>query len=181
MQRLSAIAFALIAGVSGVCAGPSQYVCTVEHTTGLHYDKQAGMYGTAPFVAGAKFVMRKITDDDRDHQKGKWWALYDEGKRADDDWAFFEFGKPDPLPLATCRVAFGARLACERLIFDAEFDLDSRRFELVSRGGYISQGFWEQFRREHPEEYKHSSKNGTVNDPSKPDDLFIAIGRCSPS
>jgi hypothetical protein len=99
MQRLSAIAFALIAGVSGVCAEPSQYVCTVEHTTGLHYDKQTGVWGPAPFVAGAKFVMRKITDDDRDHQKGKWWALYDEGKCADDDWAFFEFAKPDPLPL----------------------------------------------------------------------------------
>ena len=153
MVRLIANAIALlIVGVSGVCAEPSQYVCTVEHAAGLQYDKQTDLWGPAPFAPGAKYVVRKISEDDRDHQKGKWWPILE--LKPEDDWAFFEFGKPDPTPLATCSkprlgdVEFGAQLACHPLAFDATFDTDSRRFEVIVHGGYISQGFWEQYRRE---------------------------------
>jgi hypothetical protein len=40
---------------------------------------------------------------------------------------------------------------------------------------------WEQYRRENPEAYEHNFKNKRALDPSNPDDLFVAIGKCNPS
>jgi hypothetical protein len=162
-------------------AEPSQYLCVVEHAAGLAYDKQAKAWGAAPFLAGAKFVFRKLTDDDRDHEKGKWWAAFEHSNA---NWALFEFEKPNPQPLMWCFEPpdYFSSFQCHPLAFDGDFDKDSRRFEIVSRGGYIAQGFWEQFRREHPEEYERSRKNDKgARDPAKPDPLFIGIGTCSPS
>jgi hypothetical protein len=33
---------------------------------------QTDLWIAAPFTASAKYVVRKITEDYRDHQKGKW-------------------------------------------------------------------------------------------------------------
>jgi hypothetical protein len=63
---------------------------------------------------------------------------------------------------------------CKPNLADAVFDGDTRRFEIVYHGAYVVQGFWEQRRRESP-----TAK--LAADPSKPDDLFIEIGNCSPS
>ncbi|MBR0869789.1 hypothetical protein JQ633_05425 [Bradyrhizobium tropiciagri] len=97
-----------------------------------------------------------------------------------------EHGKDDPMPLTACvEVKEGAGLSqdfrCQPIIHDAHFDKDTRRFEVVVSNGYITQGFWEQFRREAPEQFARLLASGRAGDPSKPDDLYIEIGTCSPS
>jgi hypothetical protein len=173
----------LIALTTGAKAEPSQYLCIVEHAAGLHYDKQANAWIPQAFGAGGKYVLRKLNDDDRDHQKGKWWRLLTHYPNA--NWALVEFAKDMPMPLVVCVEDTGgfSKFSCQRVIYDGSFDKVSLRFELVLHGGYMDQGFWEQFRREHP----HGS-GSTANDPSnpddhyiEPDDLYIEIGRCSPS
>lgn len=114
-------------------------------------------------------------------KKGKWWALLSHHPKA--NWAFFQF-EGDMMPLATCEYDTRNILPsfnCRGGVLDGSFDMDSRRFEIVVSGGYISQGFWEQFRREDPEQYRWGLSQGRASDPSHPDDLFIEIGKCSPS
>ena len=155
------VAGAILAFATGTThAEPSQYLCVVEHAVGLHYDKQARAWGPQSFQSGGKYIFRKLNDDDRDR-----WRLREDYPEA--NWAFFEFGKPMPLMLCKGGV-------CRRIVLDGSFDFDSRRFEIVARGGYLYQGFWEQFRRENP-------NHEPLHDLSNPDDLFIAIGTCSPS
>jgi hypothetical protein len=60
------------------------------------------------------------------------------------------------------------------------FDQTTLRFELNHSGGYLDQGFWEHFQSENPDEYNRKAKYKTVGDPNNPDDLYFAIGRCSP-
>ncbi len=137
--------------------------------------------GTCAVSTGCQVCLSQAEYDDRDHQKGKWWTLFE---HSDANWAFFEFEKPMAMPLMLCSEYsnYLADFKCEPISFDGDFDRDSRRFEIVSRGAYISQGFWEQFRREHPENYEWNRKNHQgAQDPSNPDPLFIAIGTCSPS
>jgi hypothetical protein len=124
-----------------------------------------------------------LTDDDRD-QKGKWWALLKNQPTA--NWAFFHFGESAPMPLLTCvdhseDFVPLSTFTCQPVVADGSFDKDSRRFEIVYHGGYIYQGVWEQFRREHPEDYEWLLPQHRATDPSHPDDLFIEIGTCSPS
>jgi hypothetical protein len=173
----------LIALTTGAKAAPSQYLCIVEHAAGLHYDKQANAWIPQAFGTGGKYILRKLNDDDRDQQKGKWWRLLTHYPNA--NWALFEFAKDMPMPLVACVEDAGgfSKFNCQRVIYDGSFDKDSRRFELVLHGGYMDQGFWEQFRREHPQ-----SSGGTAHDPSnpddhyiQPDDLYVEIGNCSPS
>jgi hypothetical protein len=161
--------------VTPVLADPNQYRCTVEHAAGLHYDKQTNAWRPQEF-GSKKYVLRRLTDDDRDEKKGKWWPLLKDNAKA--NWAFFDYGEVDPMPLASCIEDKDSVLAedlfCRRIVSDAQFDKDTRRFEIINHGGYVSQGFWEQRRRENP-----AAK--LTSDPSKPDDLFIEIGTCSPS
>ena len=70
---------------------------------------------------------------------------------------------------------------CQPIVLDAAFDRDTRRFEIFARGGYISQGFWEQYRRENPDSFAQILKQKRAPDPSEPGDIFIEIGNCSPS
>jgi hypothetical protein len=173
----------LMAFTTGTQAEPSEYLCVATAAAGLAYNKETNVWGPAPFAPG-KWVLRKINDDDRDHQKGKWWTIFDHDPEA--NWAFFEFGKADPMPLLTCHEGTGgysSEFSCRQnwSVFDGSFDKDSRRFELISRGAYIQQGRAEQFRREHPDYYARSLKEGRVPDPSGFDRLWIAIGTCSPS
>jgi hypothetical protein len=156
-------------------ADPNQYLCTVEHAAGLHYDKQTNVWKPQEF-GSRKYILRRLTDDDRDENKGKWWALLKDNPKA--NWAFYSYGKDKPMPLASCVEDSGTVMSemfyCRPVVNDARFDKDTRRFEIVSHGAYIDQGFWEQRRREDP-----NAK--LANAPSKPDDLFVEIGNCSPS
>jgi hypothetical protein len=166
----------LVAASSGsALAVPNQYLCTVEHAAGLHYDKQTGAWRPQEF-GSRKYVLRRLTADDRDEKKGKWWPLLKDAKA---NWAFFNYGEADPMPVASCvenedALVLPEMFSCQPIVGSAKFDSDTRRFEMIYRGGYIDQGFWEQRRRENP-----TAK--LLGNPSKPDDLFIEIGNCSPS
>lgn len=172
MKAILAWSSLLLAASSGNApAEPNQYLCTVEHAAGLHYDKQTGAWRPQEFGA-RKYVLRRITADDRDEKRGKWWALFN----AKYNWAFFNYGEAEPMPVAQCVEDKDATMSelfnCGGI---AKFDSDTRRFEMNQTfGSYITQGFWEQRRRENP-------KAKLPVDPSKPDDLFIEIGNCSPS
>jgi hypothetical protein len=153
-------------------ADPNQYLCTVEHAAGLRYDKQTGAWHTQEF-GSKKYILRRLTDDDRDEKKSLHWPLVSNPQA---NWAFFDFDKNDPpILLASCvedKVA--EMLYCKPNLADAVFDKDTRRFEVVYHGAYVVQGYWEQRRRESP-----TAK--LAGNPSKPDDLVIEIGNCSPS
>jgi hypothetical protein len=96
-----------------------------------------------------------------------------------DDWGFFEFGKPHPDPLATCGDASIAFFQCHEYWGMAKFDKDSLRFELIHHGAYADQGFWEHLRATDPDEFKRLLSRKEAHDPDHPDDLFFEIGRCS--
>jgi hypothetical protein len=180
VSKLS-IASTLVIGLVTVPAraNPNQYLCTVEHAAGLHYDKQTNAWRPQEF-GPRKYVLRRLTPDDRDEKKGRYSSLLKGNPRA--NWAFFWYDRSaSPMPLVSCVEdrddAFLATMFfCRTIVIDAEFDSDSRRFEIISHGGYVSQGFWEQFRREHPEQYARQLPSGEAQDPTKPDDLFIEIG-----
>jgi hypothetical protein len=161
-------------------AEPSQYLCVVEEAAGLHYDPQNSAWRPEAFGM-RKYTLRRLTNDDRDHQRGKWWVLLDEAPEA--NWAFFEPGNDTPMPLSICvdnpKSVSAERFSCKSVLFDAVFDKSSRRFETIYHASYISQGFFS--RREHPEQYKYRLSRGQVDLASHPDDLFIEIGKCSPS
>jgi hypothetical protein len=164
--------------VTGAQAEPSKYLCIVEGAGGLHYDNQNQSWTPQAFGTGGKYVLRRLNNDD--WTKEDYRVLLQLTPKA--NWAFFESGKN--LLLATCvddPDGVGAPFICEPVVYYASFDKDSRRFEMFLHGGYIRQGFWEQFRREHPDIYKWQLSEGRASDPSRPEDLFVAIGKCSPS
>jgi hypothetical protein len=166
IARSIAVSAALpIALTCSAGAEPSQYLCTVDQAVGLHYDQQSKVWGPRAFLKN-RYILRRLTDDDRDKVKGKWWALLQPHPKA--DWAFFESGKNAPMPLAVCiKDANGYSIFnCQDIARGASFDEDSRRFELVYHGAYIDQGFWEQFRREHPEQYEWSRSHQQGGDRS---------------
>jgi hypothetical protein len=170
-----------LTAASAAHSEPTQYVCTAEHAAGLHFDQQTGVWRAQEF-AGKKYTLRRLTDRDRDKTRGKWWPLLEEYPKA--NWAFFEFGgaDEDPLPLSACiERNDSSQFNCQDLAFKARFDKDTRRFEVAVSGAYVSQGFWEQFRREKPERFKELMEKKQGNDPSHPDDLSVEIGNCSPS
>jgi hypothetical protein len=179
-QAVAALA-ALLATANPALAEPTQYVCIAEHSGGLHFDRQTGTWHAQVFVPG-KYILRRVTDRDRDRTQGKWWSSFEH--HPDANWAFFDFGKDDPIPLTVCvegKDDWSSRnLKCTPVVFvhDAHFDKETRRFEVIVSGAYVSQGYWEQLRREDPEEFKQLPYK---HDPSSPDDLFIQIGMCSPS
>jgi hypothetical protein len=164
-------------------AEPSQYLCATERAGGLHFDRDAQMWRAQEFGA-RKYVLRRLTDADRD-KNSKWGVLLDHHAQA--NWAFFEYGKENPMPLTACvEVEEGLGqlsrdFRCRPIVHDAHFDKETRRFEVVVSGGYVTQGFWEQFRRETPAEFAKLLERGGAGDPSKPDDLYVEVGTCSPS
>jgi hypothetical protein len=171
----------LIASSTIARSEPRRYVCYGEHTVGLQYNSGTGTWNDQA-VVHHKYIFRQLTEADRDPEKGKWRALLN--KHPEANWAFFDFGKPDSMPLSDCEdtnSVFAQDIVCHRIIDDAAFSKDSRRFELSYHGSYITQGFWQQLREENPESYELLLSQGKAKDPSKPDDLFIEIGGCKPS
>jgi hypothetical protein len=162
-------------------AEPTQYLCTVEQSAGLHFDRQIGKWRPQEF-AGRKYILRRLTDEDHNKQRAKWWATLDAYPEA--NWAFFEYGKVDPIPLSACKEPgkedFLSYFACHEILLAARFDKDTRRFEMTVSPGYIQQGFWEKLRREEPDYFARLLANGRALDPSNPDDGFVEIGTCSP-
>jgi hypothetical protein len=144
-----------------------QYLCVVEQAAGLHYDNQAHIWRPQAF-GSRKYILRKLTEDNRDHQR-KWSSMYDNLPKV--NWAFFYFGDDFPNQRCVEGEPFPSRLTC---IPSASFDKETLRFEIINHGSYIDQGFWEQEHRKYP-------KANLPVDPTHPDDLGIEIGRCSPN
>jgi hypothetical protein len=83
-------ALLLVATAIAARADPSQYLCTAERSTELHYDRQARAWAPWAFVTDDKFILRRLNDDDRNN-----WA-----KHSDAQWGFFKSG--EALPTALC-------------------------------------------------------------------------------
>jgi|HubBroStandDraft_6_1064221.scaffolds.fasta_scaffold249613_1 hypothetical protein len=187
MRAILAVTPAIALALTMVAkADPNQYLCVVEQAAGLHYEKQTDAWGPQGFPPGRKYVLRRLTEDDL---KGKYQDLLADMKQAESNWGFFRESASDHLPVAACveenividntNIPF---FNCHPIKSSAmEFDKVSRRFMVAYNTGYISQGFWEQVRREYPERYRDALIRGEAHDPSRPDDLFVEIGKCSPS
>jgi hypothetical protein len=159
-----------LALVTGALADPNQYLCLVERSAGLHYDSQSGSWEPQTFVAGRKYILRRLNDDDR---KDPQLQHYPKA-----NWGFFLLEKE--FPTAICEeVTEFSIFNCHPEYTDASFDKGSRRFEIVNRGAYVDQGFWERRRREDSEEYSRSLSRREATDVSHPQDLFVEIGHCS--
>ena len=175
---------ALIAASLGMIAGaraePDHYLCVVDQASGLHYNPQSKMWGPQAFGSGKKYILRRLTDDDRGKTKGKWSSLLLNNPKA--NWGVFDFGMSDPMPQLACYEgadSYGL-FSCQRIIMDGSFEKDSLRFEFIFHGSYTDQGYWEQLRQKDPQRYKELLARKEAPDADHPDDLFIEIGKCSP-
>jgi hypothetical protein len=81
-------------------------LCSGEQAAGLRYDRTDGAWRPAPFRT-EKYLLRRLNPDDRDKQKSKWESMY--ARHPEANWAFFEFGKVEPMPLAICTEDTGER------------------------------------------------------------------------
>jgi hypothetical protein len=167
LKRTLAAIFLFVTSM-GAQAEPSQYLCVVEQSAGLHYDRQTKSWAPQAFSTGRKYVLRRVNDDVRQQ-----WADYFRS-RPKANWIFLELGDHSPTALCEdmsgCLAFTGGRV---------DFDQNSLRFELSNSGSYVSQGIWEQHRSEHPDDYNKPLRLRPP-DPDNPDDLYFAIGRCSP-
>jgi hypothetical protein len=155
-------------------AATIEYSCSVTHSAGLHFDTTAATWLAQAPTAGEKYILRHFSENET-NELGYRLLLRFEPKA---HWAFSRSG--DPAPLAACFESEG-RFSCKAIVQSFEFDSGSGRFETVSRGAYIAQGYWQQLRRENPERVDWMIAHGKANDPSYPGDLFLEIGECSPS
>jgi integrase len=162
---------AVTAITSDALAAPNQYLCIVDQASGLHYDKQADAWRPQGFKGGDKYILRRLNDDDRKKHHAIWEDL-----KPQPTWGFFEFG--DDWPQATCSDdSYG--FSCERAVLGLAIEISSLRFEVTATGAYNHQGYWEHVQRTSPEDYQFQRPKGP--DPvSQPDDVFVAIGKCSP-
>jgi hypothetical protein len=177
--------------ITTASATSSQYLCITKSVGGLRYDAATQSWRTQAFTPNGKYILRRITGDD----VKKWDALLKKFEIRDGqpreeqmfgvgDWAFLSFGE-NPRLIGLCLEGpenDGVRLPffCQPAAWVpfSDFSTDSRRFELVSHGGYIEQRYQEQLRRD-AEKLKREP-SGLVSDPSHPHNLSIEIGECSP-
>lgn len=153
-------------------AEPSNYVCAVEQAAGLHFDTRTNAWVPTTFKPGREYVLRRLSDEDLN---GKYKTFLNGNPKP--SWAFFDA----EMPIASCvENALPSSTVCKRVLADADFDKDSRRFELVYRGAYVSQGFWQQLKREDPKQYQALLSEGQGENADHPDDLVIQIGKCNP-
>jgi hypothetical protein len=162
-------------------AEPSQYLCAVEKAVGFHFDSQIPAWLPQQFEP-RKYVFRRLTPEDRNVLKSPAWASLARFPEA--TWAFFEFG--EELPGAACVKPDGFFLSpvlfsCWKITYDASFDENSLRFEVIYHGGYVDQGLWDKFRREDPETYKRTGCGRDDYCWSHLTDLSIEFRTCSPS
>jgi hypothetical protein len=171
-----------IALATAAQAEPNQYLCLAEQAVGLHYDDKTSLWGPIAFKPEWKFILRRLTEDDR--AKGEYRSLYQRsaGQRAV-NWAVFEHGKSLPLALCSDGSPGFVFFTCEPVAHTFSFDANSLRFEIITHGGFAAQGALEYIlreRREHPEQYKFAGPPPSEHGVSHPDDLLVAIGKCSP-
>ena len=164
----------LLAMAQGVSAEPSTYVCAVEQAVGLHFDNQTTTWVPKTFKPGHEYVLRRLSEDDL--KNNKYRSLWKDNPKP--NWAFFD----GEMPMATCveNASTFSSPVCRHVMADANFDKDSRRFELVYHGAYVNQGYWQQLKREDQKQYESLLSSGSGEDALHPDDLVINIGKCNP-
>ena len=99
-SQLSQILGGLLAAtmISTAQADPNQYLCILEHASGLQYDLRANAWTPQVFLANQKYILRRLNDED--------WRVHAPVlslERPAPKWGVFEFGEKDWLPVATCR------------------------------------------------------------------------------
>jgi hypothetical protein len=178
--RITAIMLPVLATAAMAVETP-HYLCVVDQAGGLRYDPQTKAWGAQVFAPGRQYIFRRLTNDDRDKVKGKWSVLLQ--NHPNENWAFFEAGVTDPMPMAVCK-GNGSDVemfACSPVTLEASFEKHSLRFELALRGAYTMQGYWEQLRQKDPQRYNDLLSRKEGMDADHPNDLYFEIGKCSPS
>src|ERR1700746_2565764 len=172
-SRSLVIAVGLLSVAVASCrVSTHQFSLSVWQSTGLHFDQAAKTWVPQPSTFGRKYILRHFSEDEK-NDLGYQLLVRFEPKA---HWMFSRSG--DAAPLAACFENEG-RFSCKPIAQSFEFDSSSGRFETVSRGAFISQGYWQQLRRDNRERVDWMIAHGRANDPSHPDDLFLEIGECS--
>jgi hypothetical protein len=173
--RGTALIAAIILSCGASAGPPNQFLCIVEHSAGLHYDKQSKVWTPAAFATGAKYIVRRVNSNDVAEQEKKKWGLWLQQilqNHPKADWFFSQFGEKDAPPIAVCDDDAGhtSIFICTTVIGAAsvEFVSSALRFEIVRNGGYVVQGGLKQFADTPPE---------IVDNPN---DLSFEVGKCSP-
>jgi hypothetical protein len=167
-------AAAVMALLAEAHAEPDEYVCVVEHSVGLHFDERSGAWAPQGFAASLSYTLRRLTEDEANRSQYQVVRKYDPQA----NWAFFRSG--DARPLAVCSES-DRHFSCKPVVWSLTFDSDSGRFEAALHGAFIAQGHWDQLRKEHPHRAQWMSDHGRGNDPSRPEDLVMQIGKCKPA
>lgn len=175
----TAFALLLLADTSAHAAVPGRYLCADDRSVGLHYEKSGHAWTPHAFV-NARYILRKLTLTDQDTKTQRYAPVL--GKFPEATWAFFEDRAIDPQPVAVCREddKQPERLfICQPISVEAQFDVVSRRFQIVRNQGYIGQAMSERFRRAYPKDYADQVAKGLTGDTDHPDDLVLEIGKCA--
>jgi hypothetical protein len=165
----------LTALMTNAHAKTDQYVCAVRHAAGLHYDEKSNEWRSQMFESDSTYTLRRLTEDGTTTPTHQLLLRYE--SRA--NWGFFKV--EDESPLAACVESSDSHFSCKPILRSLTFDKVSGRFELISHGGFIEQGYWDRFRNENPEHHQWLAEHGRANDPAHPNDLVFEIGECSPS
>jgi hypothetical protein len=158
-------------------ADPESYLCTPDHSVGLHYDKTSKSWVPQQFASSEKYIVRPLKSD----ETTTWQRDIPEPKCIDikavhcviATYGVFNLADKSKTPSALCVErdfwgdASSLDFVCKEIVF-TEFAMDwqSKRFEIYYSGGYLGQPFFEA--------------NPTVpNAQLPPDDVFVEIGNCS--
>lgn len=192
-QRLSA-AMLLMLLATETQAAPNKYLCTTEHAAGLRYNWDANNWHTQEFSSGTKYVLRKVTDEERSKDTSLATKPSQKTLNLPDVhilgvWLFNKIGNEKFPNLMKCTewtipykdTSLRPYFDCESPWGSGNFDVNSLRFEYTVDGGYTGQGIAEYFRRTSPDQYKTNQLNGVEINPDHPDDIAVSIGSCSPT
>ena len=137
----AAVAFLLSLSTTGSRADPSQYLCIVDQSAGLHFDAQKREWRPRAFDPGRRYIFRRLSDDDL---KGGWAQLLTLPNIPKQTWGLFEFG--EGRPLASCHETGDPDISfvCNDIFAKFEFDKTSHRFETADIGGYTSEAVSER-------------------------------------
>jgi hypothetical protein len=172
----SILAISLLSALlSSANAKTDEYLCTVRQAAGLHYDDKTHEWRSQVFGRDTRYLLRRLREHDTAKPSQELLLRYEPKA----NWGFFKLGNESPL--AACVESSDSNLSCRPIVQSLTFDKNSGRFELISDGGFIDQGYWERFRSENPEHHKWLAEHGRANDPAHPKDLVFEIGECSPS
>src|SRR5262245_31147841 len=114
----------LSASIASTHASTDQYLCTVQQAARLHYDDKTNEWRSHMFGAGARYTLRRLTEDDTRRPTYQMLLRY----QPKASWGFFT--TEDESPLAACLESGDSQLSCRPIVRSLTFDKNSGRFEL---------------------------------------------------